>query len=193
MTAKCRNCENERARIKNKSWRVKNPEKVRSQKERYYQKYKDKILEQQKADKIANPEKYRIRNHEYYEAHKEIQYKTNCQWRIKHRDRYNEMVRKCRASEHGKLIRRINEASRRARKENAPGSYSSSDVIKQYEAQRGLCWWCSQPVQEKYHIDHVIPLSRGGSNNPGNIVIACPTCNISKSDKLPQEWAGRLF
>jgi 5-methylcytosine-specific restriction endonuclease McrA len=36
----------------------------------------------------------------------------------------------------------------------------------------------------------VIPLDRGGSNGPENIVIACPECNHSKHNKLPHEWNG---
>jgi 5-methylcytosine-specific restriction endonuclease McrA len=41
----------------------------------------------------------------------------------------------------------------------------------------------------------VVPLSRGGSNGPENIVIACPTCNLAKKDKMPHEWpeGGRLL
>jgi 5-methylcytosine-specific restriction endonuclease McrA len=43
-------------------------------------------------------------------------------------------------------------------------------------------------VGDKYHVDHVVPLSRGGSDGPENIVISCPRCNCSKSSKLPEEW-----
>lgn len=36
--------------------------------------------------------------------------------------------------------------------------------------------------------DHVVPVSRGGSNEPENLVTACRNCNRSKSDKTPEEW-----
>jgi len=36
--------------------------------------------------------------------------------------------------------------------------------------------------------DHVIPVSRGGSNDDGNLVAACRACNRAKRDKLPSEW-----
>jgi len=39
--------------------------------------------------------------------------------------------------------------------------------------------------------DHVVPLSRGGSNHPGNLVCCCIPCNSSKSDRLLSEWRGR--
>lgn len=39
--------------------------------------------------------------------------------------------------------------------------------------------------------DHVMPLSRGGSNDPDNLVACCMPCNSSKSDLLLSEWKGR--
>lgn len=36
--------------------------------------------------------------------------------------------------------------------------------------------------------DHVVPKSRGGSDDPSNIVVACRTCNCSKGDRTPEEW-----
>lgn len=37
--------------------------------------------------------------------------------------------------------------------------------------------------------EHVIPLSRGGSNSMANIVAACRACNGDKRDLTPDEWA----
>jgi 5-methylcytosine-specific restriction endonuclease McrA len=39
----------------------------------------------------------------------------------------------------------------------------------------------------------VVPLSRGGTNGPENIVCSCPACNHKKSDKHPMDFAGRMF
>ena len=36
--------------------------------------------------------------------------------------------------------------------------------------------------------DHVIPVSRGGSNDLSNLVTACKPCNQSKRAKTPEEW-----
>ncbi len=36
--------------------------------------------------------------------------------------------------------------------------------------------------------DHVVPLSRGGSNEPDNLTAACFDCNRSKRDHLLEEW-----
>ncbi len=36
--------------------------------------------------------------------------------------------------------------------------------------------------------DHVVPISKGGSNKDENLVAACIKCNRSKRDKTPDEW-----
>jgi len=81
----------------------------------------------------------------------------------------------------------------RARKLGNGGTHTTDDIKRQGEVQRWLCWWCLTPCEDKYHVDHIVPLAKGGHNDPSNLVISCPTCNLSKHDKLPGEWAGRLL
>lgn len=33
-------------------------------------------------------------------------------------------------------------------------------------------------------IDHVLPRSKGGTNDPGNLVAACQGCNHKKADRI---------
>lgn len=82
---------------------------------------------------------------------------------------------------------------RRARKLTAGGTHNATDIQRQGAVQKWRCWWCGEDCKDSYHIDHMVPLSRGGHNGPGNIVIACPHCNLSKHDKLPHEWCGKLL
>lgn len=43
------------------------------------------------------------------------------------------------------------------------------------------------------HVDHVVPRSRGGSNDPWNLVAACQDCNLGKSDGVPDpEFVQRV-
>lgn len=79
---------------------------------------------------------------------------------------------------------------RRNLRVNAPGDHTAEDIERQYNNQNGRCYYCGCELNGVYHKDHVIPLSRGGSNGPENIVVACPPCNRSKSTKLPHEWEG---
>jgi len=38
------------------------------------------------------------------------------------------------------------------------------------------------------HIDHIIPISRGGKTELNNLVVACGSCNENKRAKTPKEW-----
>jgi len=40
--------------------------------------------------------------------------------------------------------------------------------------------------------DHIVPLSRGGTNDWTNVVTACSTCNTRKGNRLPQECGFRI-
>lgn len=93
--------------------------------------------------------------------------------------------------------RRATNSRRRAIKLNAAGSHTADDVKRKFESQRGLCYWCGKKLEtsgkNKFQADHLIALSRGGTDGPENIVCACPTCNYSKHNKLPHEWTNRLL
>jgi|SRR5579872_376392 len=52
------------------------------------------------------------------------------------------------------------------------------------------CVYCERLLTEETgkHRDHLIPKSRGGSDDVENCVVACATCNMNKRDKTPSEW-----
>lgn len=71
---------------------------------------------------------------------------------------------------------------RRARKLNAKGTFSVrewKDLLNKYG---NKCLKCGST--KRLEADHVIPLSRGGSNSIENIQPLCRTCNSSKSTKI---------
>ncbi len=35
-----------------------------------------------------------------------------------------------------------------------------------------------------FHVEHVVPSSRGGSDGQENLALACPSCNLHKSDRV---------
>lgn len=53
------------------------------------------------------------------------------------------------------------------------------------------CRWCGEDTRPRVrHIDHVIPLARGGADSVENLCVACPDCNMRKGSKLPEEFAA---
>jgi 5-methylcytosine-specific restriction endonuclease McrA len=62
------------------------------------------------------------------------------------------------------------------------------------------CVYCARPLDLSVAtLDHVIPLAKGGTHHPGNLVAACTSCNRLKGDLMPHEffarhpWAGTNF
>ncbi|MEH2358099.1 HNH endonuclease [Nostoc sp.] len=51
---------------------------------------------------------------------------------------------------------------------------------------QNCCGYCLSPqrlVMARLEIEHIIPISKGGSNDESNLWLACPLCNRYKSDK----------
>lgn len=84
-------------------------------------------------------------------------------------------------------------ARRRARIAKSDGSWNADDVARMEVAQHGKCWWCPKLLNKKWHVDHRIPLAKGGSNFAANLVLSCAECNRKKSAKMPWEFSGRLL
>ena len=57
---------------------------------------------------------------------------------------------------------------------------------------RLTCYWCGKSVSGRNcHFDHVIPLSKGGSESLENYCVSCPKCNLSKHTTMPEEFNER--
>lgn len=68
-----------------------------------------------------------------------------------------------------------------ARKANAPGSFSREQFEDLKRKIGNVCLCCGFPgTQVKLITDHVVPLSRGGSNDISNIQPLCRSCNSRK-------------
>ncbi len=71
--------------------------------------------------------------------------------------------------------------------------FASNELQSLIKLQNGKCWWCGGKLEDDYHIDHRIPLAKGGTNKLNNLCASCPTCNLKKSDRFPWEFNGRLL
>ncbi len=63
-----------------------------------------------------------------------------------------------------------------------------------YARDRSRCQYCGRkfPTSE-LSLDHVVPRSRGGITDWGNIVCCCVTCNVRKGGRTPREAHMRLI
>lgn len=63
---------------------------------------------------------------------------------------------------------------------------SGADIARLVSRYGNECAYCRVAPYE--HLDHVIPLARGGQHRIGNLLPACEACNLSKAAKLVSEW-----
>ncbi len=134
--------------------------------------------------------------------------KVTAEWRKNNRERHNANAKRWRDAHKEKahaatkrwekqnpIAKRLNAHQQRIKRyaKTSRGTCTKQDIDLQHERQKGRCWWCKTKLNGKYHVDHRVPLSKGGMHDRSNIVISCEECNRSKGAKLPQEFAGRLF
>lgn len=68
-----------------------------------------------------------------------------------------------------------------------PGTCSPAQLVARVDLYANHCWMCGAEATE---IDHVKPLSAGGSNWPANLRPACHPCNRAKSNHWPLRSAA---
>ncbi len=143
--------------------------------------------DQRKANKLA----WFVVNAEKIRVYQQSRYLRQRKARLEAAKRYREQnPDSCRA------LKRTVESARRARKRNAPGAHTRADLEDIRRLQRNKCAECRQKLSDSFHADHILPLTKGGSNDRRNIQLLCHRCNSSKGAKHPVEWArwqGRLI
>ena len=57
------------------------------------------------------------------------------------------------------------------------------------------CWYCEKPFEGRRlrTEDHKTPVSKGGSDEAGNLVASCQKCNSSKGNSTVGEFIARMF
>lgn len=62
--------------------------------------------------------------------------------------------------------------------------------------QNNRCAICRGSIAKASHVDHIMPLARGGRHEASNIQLLCPPCNLAKSSRDPikhMQSLGRLL
>jgi 5-methylcytosine-specific restriction endonuclease McrA len=86
-----------------------------------------------------------------------------------------------------RLYHRQKSKRRKALMRNSVAIQVTGRVIKARFAEFGhRCAYCG--AGGDLHIEHVVPISKGGGHAIGNIVPACESCNYSKRDHNPDAW-----
>lgn len=82
------------------------------------------------------------------------------------------------------------------RKDRTHGTLPYGTIPKIRERQKNRCAICTCSLKNGDHLDHIVPLARGGKHEPSNLQLLCPPCNLAKSSRDPIEHMqslGRLL
>lgn len=147
--------------------------KRREYKRLYYQKRK-----------VNRPEYYR----QHYREHQEEIIEHGRLYRQEHKE---ECVEKHRLylRDHPEVGKASNH-KHRTRRKDSNGSFTSEAFRLLCETYNNRCVYCHKELP--LTPDHKVPLSRGGSNDIGNIVPACRSCNSRKFMMTYDEYVERL-
>jgi 5-methylcytosine-specific restriction endonuclease McrA len=82
-------------------------------------------------------------------------------------------------------------AERRAKVGNRP-RIKGKQLLGVLEKQKWKCAYCGASLRKSRHIDHIVPLSRGGGTELSNLQGLCPPCNLRKSAKDPIQFLQEI-
>lgn len=181
---KCLDCRRERAaRKRQKDGHLFNA--WRREKYATDAKYREEQKQKTRDWNRDNPEKAKERTNKWRESNREhflTLHKANNAVRrsnIEVREREKETTSAWKRANPNKVL--TYGRNRRALKRNAEGTHTEDDITSIWVNQKGQCVYCDADLLvTDFHVDHIVPLAKGGSNWPSNLQCLCPDCNLRK-------------
>lgn len=163
----------EEIQAKRAAARVRDRAKIRAKSQIYRAKNNEKIVAKKAEDYRKNPSLAKQKARAHYWANREQHAEASRNWARRNR-------------EHSTAIKRAYVA----RKISAPGRHTGDDIKAIMRAQKGKCAMCRVSLSRVIkHVDHIIALANGGSNERRNLQVLCQSCNCSKNARDPIEFA----
>ena len=136
----------------------------------------------------AHREECRERDTKYYAAHRDEQREYAAKWGATHREKQRGYKAKYNAG-HRAERRRHSLKRRYAESLNKGQSYAAWE--REIRSKKTfVCYWCGQKKPlNKLHIDHIVPISKGGADCLNNVTTSCVGCNLTKHNKDLKKWA----
>jgi len=161
-----------------KQWALNNSDHLKLYRKRYYQENKDKIDRQVK--------QYRSENRELVRQREKASGKK---YRDKNKEKSRERKRRWEKDNPEKA--RAYGMRRRAKKRNAEGNHTGKDRKFLMDLADNKCQCCGG--SDRLAIDHIIPLSKNGSNGIFNLQVLCLFCNSSKGNHRNTDYRSLEF
>lgn len=188
----------EKKRLEQQHWYEANRDRQREYGRLYYLENHADIRAKAKAKYAANPERFLAAQRAAQAADRERFRAYNRKWRLANLDKarmrdnaYNAANREKRAA-YTRAYRRANpeyyadQIVKRIARLRGAGAVEDISRREVYERDGGACYLCSTPIPyQGYHLDHIVPVSKGGAHTSHNVATSCAPCNLRKRNKLP--------
>lgn len=166
-----------------REWYERNKQSVLDKQKKYRCENKEAINARRRARYLENREKCISRASLFQKKNPESARASTKKWAAENKDKIAEW----RKNNPFKMREYYN---RRRLREGAGNGFSKQDIEILLQQQVGRCNYChSSLIENKMHVDHIIPISRGGEHSSRNIQLLCMSCNCSKGQKMPIDWA----
>jgi 5-methylcytosine-specific restriction endonuclease McrA len=174
----CKSCRAESARMARRN----NPEAVRAA-DRLRNSKKTAEQKKRQAEYLVE---WRRNNKDKIAASrtKDVVQKYSKTWYEKHKDAIKTKVSEYRKKNPEK-VRALNQSRRGLER---TGKLSPDIIERLLAIQKGLCVCCRKKLGKDFHLDHIIPLSLGGSNTDENMQLLKAKCNLQKNAKHPVDF-----
>lgn len=181
-------CADARHRRMRRKWRVDNLDRVAEMNRQNYYADPDKARARARTYYWENAERIRLaaagRSKAWYAENRDAALEAGRERRARWTDEQREMERhrgrhkshRRRADIYGSLVHEVTDEMVWEFNPSGPGCCNYCRCELSFEDRRS------------WHIDHVVPLARGGTHELSNLVVACPPCNHSKGSKMLDEW-----
>lgn len=134
-----------------------------------------------KAWRTKNKEYDKIRQKKWRDENPEICRRLTRLWRAAKSERFKAKSKAWRDANRERSS--VYNNSYRTRKRLNGGAHTVDDVKDIFAKQRARCALCGIRLGRKWHVDHIVSVRRGGSNDRRNLQILCQPCNNQKSSK----------
>jgi 5-methylcytosine-specific restriction endonuclease McrA len=168
----------------------------KSYRARYVKAWTDKNRETVLADMAVRRQKHKELNPDYWRKH----YAANREKRKEHRRVWYQANRdralaamKAWDARNPESVRRLGRKSRAVRRARLKDSFVEPvDALVIFERDKGICGICKLSVERDsdWHVDHVVPLAKGGEHSYANTQLAHGSCNRAKGARSPPQLDG---
>lgn len=177
----CRECRNKAAR----EHRLANHDTVRERERAAFARNREGNLARIAAWGERNPDRIHAAKARYRETHRDACREYNREYARTHPD----VAKRAKARFNARHPERVRSyiLLRKARIRGAPvvERFTRAEI---YERDNGRCHICGRKVpRSAYHIDHLVPVSRGGEHSRRNVAVACPSCNQHRNVNGPAQ------